>query len=119
MGAVFVVAVLSIACGEQGDSGSQPVQLQPFASVISPPSRSSEIVLVEGDTACVIETYRYRVVCADPAGGSFTFGKEGEGPGEFTALSEVFRGPAGTIGVVDRRLNRLTTHPPSSPCCGD
>ena len=56
----------------------------------------------------LIETYWYRVVCTDPDGDSFTFGKEGEGPGEFTDPSDILRGPAGTIGVVDGRLNRVS-----------
>ena len=108
-GAVFVVAVLSIAaCGEQGDSASQPVQLQPYASVISPPSRSPEIVLLEGDTACVIDTYWYRVVCAEPSGESSRFGQEGEGPGEFLDPFSILRGPAETIGVIDLQLSRLS-----------
>lgn len=108
LGITLVSVALFVACREQTDSGSQPVQLDPYASVIAPPSMIDEIVLLEGDMACVIDTYWYRVACTDPGGESFRFGKEGEGPGEFTDPTEVLRGPAGTIGVVDGRSNRLS-----------
>ncbi len=67
-----------------------------------------EIVLLEVGPVCVIDTYWYRVVCTDPGGESFTFGNEGEGPGEFTDPREILRGPAGKIGVVDGRMQRLS-----------
>lgn len=104
----LAAVTLFAACGEQTESGSQPLQLDPYASVIAPPSLIDEIVLLEGERACVIDTYWYRVVCTDPGGDSFRFGREGEGPGEFTDPTEVLRGPAGMIGVVDPRSNRLS-----------
>ncbi|MCZ0936840.1 MAG: hypothetical protein OXJ54_16890 [Gemmatimonadetes bacterium] len=105
---IAIAAVLACACGEPSDSDSPYVRLDPYASVVSPPSQRDEVVLLEGGTACVTETYWYRVVCTDPDGDSFRFGKEGEGPGEFTDPVDILRGPAGTIGVTDRRLNRLS-----------
>ena len=102
------VALLTAACGEQGDSASPSARLEPYASVVSPPSMSDEVVLLEAGSACVIDTYWYRVVCTDPGDESFMFGAEGEGPGEFTDPGGILRGPAGTIGVVDRRLDRLS-----------
>lgn len=107
--ALATIALFVAACGERIDSAPPRVQLDPYASAPSPPSSAREIVLLESGAACVIETYWYRVVCTDSGGASFTFGHEGEGPGEFTAPTEILRGPAGTIGVVDQRSNRLST----------
>ena len=104
----MAVALLTAACSEQGDSASPSARLEPYASLVSPPSMSAEIVLLESGRACVIDTYWYRVVCSDPGGESFTFGNEGEGPGEFTDPRGILRGPAGTIGVLDRRLDRVS-----------
>ncbi|MDE2663359.1 MAG: hypothetical protein OXI39_10210 [Gemmatimonadota bacterium] len=109
---IALAALLAAACGEPSDSASPYIRLDPYASVVSPPSQRDEVVLLEGGTACVIETYWYRVVCTDPESDSFTFGTEGEGPGEFTDPSDILRGPAGTIGVVDRRLNRVSMFSP-------
>ncbi|WP_419934657.1 hypothetical protein [Candidatus Palauibacter sp.] len=102
------IALLAAACGEPGDSASPSARLEPYASVVSPPSMFDEVVLLEAGSACVIDTYLYRVVCTDPGDESFMFGAEGEGPGEFTDPGGILRGPAGTIGVVDRRLDRLS-----------
>lgn len=110
---IAIATVLAAACGEPSDSASPYVRLDPYASVVSPPSQRDEVVLLEGGTACVVETYWYRVVCTHPAGDSFTFGTEGEGPGEFTDLDDILRGPAGTVGVVDGRLNRVSLFSPS------
>ena len=74
----------------------------------SPLSRSSQLTLLAGGAACVIESYRHRATCIDPGGESVEFGAEGEGPGEFTFPGDVLRGPSGTVGVVDRRLHRLS-----------
>lgn len=100
--------VLIAACGEVAESDSQPVRLEPGASVVSAPSEMSDVVLLAGGTACVIESYWYRAVCTDPDGESFSFGSEGEGPGEFAEPSSILRGAAGTIGVVDLQLQRLS-----------
>lgn len=105
---LVAVTLLASACDEPSESAAPQLRIEPYASVVSPPSTSDEVVLLEGGAACVIETYWYRVVCADPGGESFTFGAEGEGPGEFTRPTDILRGPAGTIGVVDGRLNRLS-----------
>ena len=103
-----MAVALSAGCGEPTDSVSHTVQLDPYASVIAPPSMIDEIVLLEGDLACVIDTYWYRVACTDPGGESFRFGKEGEGPGELTDPFAILRGPGATIGVVDMGLGRLS-----------
>ena len=108
LGTALVAVTLFAACGEQTESGSEPLQLDPYASVIAPPSMIDAIVLLEGETACVIDTYWQRVVCTDPGGDSFRFGKEGEGPGELTDPFAILRGPGATIGVVDLGLGRLS-----------
>lgn len=42
-----------------------------------------------------------------------TFGREGEGPEEFGDLSAIERGPDGTVGIIDLKLNRLSFYTPS------
>ena len=106
--AFTIVALLAAACGEQGDSAAPPVPIEPFASAPSPPSRSPHLLLLKDGAACVIDSYWQQVLCTGPGGESVTFGKEGEGPGEFVSARLLLRAPAGMIGVADGRLNRLS-----------
>lgn len=104
----LVTTLLTAACGEPAAVEFQPIRLHPVASAPSPLSVRSGLTLLADGAACVIDSYRHRVSCIDPGGESVEFGAEGEGPGEFTFPGDVLRGPSGTIGVVDRRLQRLS-----------
>jgi len=102
--------VLSVgACGGQ-DDGSRPpyVARTPYASTVFPPTESSDVILLDDGTACVIDTYWTRIECREPSGAAFRFGREGEGPGEFQRPNDIVRGPDGTIGVLDGRLMRMS-----------
>ena len=52
-------------------------------------------------TACVTESYEFRIHCIDRNDGPIAvFGRQGQGPGEFRYIpSYIIRGPGGTIGV--------------------
>ena len=102
--------ILSVAaCGGQ-DDGSRPpyVARAPYASVVFPPTETSDVILLDDGTACVIDTYWTRIECREPSGAAFRFGREGEGPGEFRRPNDIIRGPDGTIGVLDGRLLRMS-----------
>ena len=106
--AALVTTLLAAACSESADVTLQPIELDALASAPSPLSVRSGVTLLPAGAACVIDSYGHRVTCLDPGGESVEFGAEGEGPGEFTFPGDVLRGPSSTIGVVDRRLRRLS-----------
>ena len=105
----FFIILSVAACGGQ-DDGLQPpfVERAPYASVVFPPTETSDVILLDGGTACVIDTYWTRIECREPSGAAFRFGREGEGPGEFRYPNDIVRGPNGTIGVLDSRLLRMS-----------
>ena len=107
--AVLVTALLAAACGGPADVAFEPVELDAFASAPSPLSLRSRLTLLANGAACVIDSYWSRVSCVDPGGEALEFGAEGEGPGEFMFPSDLLRGASGTVGVLDFRLNRLST----------
>lgn len=80
-----------------------------------PLSDNNEVaVLADGRVACVIESYEERVHCVDREGGAVgSFGRAGEGPGEFGGANALVRGDRGTIGVVDFELSRFSVFEPS------
>ena len=100
-------ALFAVSCGEAGPGETVP--LAPFASSQAPLSRRSAVTLTNHATACVIESYDYRIHCIGrddvPVG---VFGREGDGPGEFRTPLYLVRGPEETVGVIDTRLNRMT-----------
>lgn len=106
--AALVTTLLAAAWGGPAAVPSQPVALEPLASAPSPPSMASWLTLLASGSACVVESYWYRVVCIDPDGKSVEFGTEGEGPGEFRSPHFTIRGASGAIGVLDLRLHRLS-----------
>lgn len=79
------------AGGESGalsgaDFGPQPqlAELIPVASARAPLSRGGDIALPGEGTACVIDSYDYRIHCIPRDGGrAAVFGRRGQGPGEF------------------------------------
>lgn len=85
------------------------MSLKPVASVDAPLSRNTDVALVDENTACVINSHEFLVQCRNRAGSRVgVFGGEGEGPGEFRRPAYVERGPAGTLGVFDLALRRMT-----------
>ena len=75
-----------------------------------PLSANNEVVLLADEsTACVIESYEYRVHCVSRDGNVVgSFGALGEGPGEFGNPGFLVRGKEGAVGVVDTELGRFT-----------
>jgi hypothetical protein len=61
------------------------------------------------DLVGIGDVTNHRVVVADLATGKFgSFGRRGDGPGEFRAVSPPYPGPKGALGVLDITLRRLT-----------
>ncbi len=105
-------AVLVSACGEPAEQ-DQIVPLTPFASVPVPLSRNNQVALTDEATACVIDSYEARVFCTGQSDASSrAFGRQGDGPGEFCALSKVVGSSDGAVGVVDFDLRRLQVFEP-------
>lgn len=114
-GCAVVALLLSTACGEAeeapGRAAAPPVLR---FSAEAPPSIADDIALLQSQMACGIESYETRIYCVTPAGDLHMLGREGEGPGEFSWITQVLRGPDGTLGVVDGELNRLSVLDPVS-----
>ena len=107
-----LILATSVSCAPE-QAVESLVRLSPVASIPAPLSTSTEITLVDEDTACVINSYEVQVRCSDRAGLVVgAFGREGEGPGEFLAMGALERGPDGTIGVFDWRAGRMTDFRP-------
>ncbi len=71
-------------------------------------------LLTESHVACVMDSYEVQVHCVDPVGNVVgTFGREGEGPGDFkSSVVSLVGGKNGTLGVVDIGLARFTVFSP-------
>ena len=91
------------------------------ATATVPLTASGTVALLADErTACVSETYETRVRCVDRDGSTIgLFGREGEGPGEFTTISGLVGGMDGTIGVVDNRANRFSVFEPTGALVSD
>ena len=88
--------------------------LAPVASTDAWLSQVDDIALVSQQVVCGIDSYETQVRCTDRAGSPVgIFGREGEGPDEFGDLSAIERGPDGTVGIIDLKLNRLSVYTPS------
>ncbi|MYA64182.1 MAG: hypothetical protein F4139_08265 [Gemmatimonadetes bacterium] len=115
----MLVVVLALGCG--ADSGDDASDLErTFAperigTAQVPPSADGDVALLSGETiACVINSYEVQVRCVDRSGAVVgTFGREGEGPGEFESLSDVLGGPDGTVGALDIGNDRFGVYQPS------
>lgn len=106
-----LVALAATACQSEPAHVAipEPLALLPAASSPAPLSVSKSIALGDEETACVVDSFEFRVVCSRREGEEVVaFGQEGDGPGEFRRLSLVARVSPGRLGVVDARLNRLT-----------
>ena len=106
-----VAALAATACQNEPVRNAMPAPLALFPAAASPAplSVSKSITLADEETACVVDSYEFRVVCGRREGEEVVaFGQEGDGPGEFRGLRLVARVSPGRLGVVDGRLNRLT-----------
>ena len=107
----WAVATISLlaATACQNEPASEPVALVPAAASPAPLSVNKSIALADDETACVVDSYEFRVVCRGREDEEvIAFGREGDGPGEFRSLRLVARVSLGRLGVVDSRLDRLT-----------
>lgn len=108
--------VLPAACStDEAEPGSPtllPAEL--VAAVEVPLSRSVRVALVDGTTACVVDSYEVQVVCMRSDGSTVgRFGREGEGPGEFDGALSLIRGPGSVLGVFDGGGRRVTIFEPT------
>ncbi len=103
------------ACVEDGTPGEAVLTPEVIGTASVPLSENNQVaVLADGRVACVIESYEERVHCVDREGGGVgSFGREGEGPGEFGGPAALVRGDRGTIGVMDFELSRFSVFEPS------
>ena len=112
-----VAALLAFAgaCGQDDADSETSFTPEIIGSASVPLSDNNEVALLaDGRVACVIESYEVRVHCVDREGvGVGSFGRKGEGPGEFGGASALVRGDVGTIGVVDFALSRFSVFEPS------
>lgn len=110
--AVAAIPILAAtACRNEPANNAIPsaLALVPTATSPAPLSVSKSIALADEDTACVIDSFDFRVFCERRDSEKVVaFGREGDGPGEFRGLSLVARVSPGRVGVVDSRLDRLT-----------
>lgn len=92
--------VLILACARI-DVPSFPELIVPLVdSAYAPFSHNPNISLVTDSVACVIDSYETQVHCAHRAGAATTFGRKGDGPGEYRNPTNILRGPSETIGVI-------------------
>ena len=97
-----VIAAISASCDDAPPVAVDGVvSLVPVAESRAPHTVMGEIALADEDTACVIDSYRYKVYCADRGKKLWTFGHKGEGPGEFLGPTSIFRDSTGSIAVLD------------------
>ena len=106
---------MAAGCADQQASTHQAFEPAPAATTPMPLTVSGPIALLADErTACVGEPYESRVRCVDRDGSIVGFfGREGEGPGEFTGLSRLVGGLDGTVGMVDDRANRFSVFKPT------
>lgn len=113
--AVALIIGTSSCAGPDSRSAQELVHsLQPFAESRAPYSQSRGIALVTDSVACVVDGYNVEIYCANPQDRIWTFGRRGEGPGEFQGALLLQPGPGGTLAAFDRRLDRVTVFQTSS-----
>ena len=111
--AILFVVAATTTCA-QTEEGSEVVALAPFAASPAPLSHNKSVALVDTKTACVIESFEFRILCTNPKGVTVgAFGGEGEGPGEYLNPVHVFRESPGKVAVYDRKLARLGVFEPA------
>lgn len=110
---LVVFSLFGVSCREAGPGEATP--LARLAVSQAPLSENPFVVLVSEITACVIESYEYRVHCIDRNDDVLVgiFGRQGDGPGEFRSPLYLIRGPKETAGVIDIGLGRMTIFEPT------
>ena len=110
---VLALAV-AMGCSDQQAPNYHVFEPALVASTPVPLDAGNIALLADERTACVSEYYEKRIRCVDPDGSIVgVFGREGEGPGEFTGVSSLVGGMDGTVGVVDYRTNRFSVFEPT------
>ena len=109
--AAVVATLVFSACAPEPPA--EPfLDLVPVA-VSSAPETGGNIALASEATVCADMRYETRVQCFDRTGRVVgDFGGEGDGPREFNSVTELARGPGGTVGVFDWGLARMTVFTP-------
>ena len=108
--AAIAIATTTVACGSGTDT-PRTVALVAAARVPAPFSIDSYVLLLDDHRVCVNNSFEMRVRCVDRDGSLVgTFGREGEGPGEFQLPPRLLRGPDGTVGAIS--MNRLAVFTP-------
>ncbi len=101
------LAAAAVACDSRTATTLPVVPLVSVASVPAPFSMATQPLLVDQDLVCLPASFEMQVRCVDRNGDLVgTFGREGEGPGEFELPPDLLRGPNGTVGAIS--INRLT-----------
>lgn len=102
------LAAATVACDSGTATTATPtIPLVSVASVPAPFSMASQPLLLDQDLVCLPATFEMQVPCVGRNGDLVaTFGREGEGPGEFQLPPVLLRGPNGTVGAIS--FNRLT-----------
>ena len=122
------VALLGVACGGDTDSSGSDgaadaasvIALSPVAATDVPPSTSASVTLVDGETACTIDSFENQVRCVARDGSEAgVFGGQGDDPGEFRDPGVLARGPGGTVGVKDVGLMRFQVFTPLGALVAD
>ncbi len=100
---VAVICLLAITgCVSDGNNVPEIIPLSPFASSGASMSTTNHIAILSEEVACVTDSYESSIHCVDRVGGDIAiFGSEGEGPGEFKALSSIERGGDGHVAATD------------------
>ena len=107
-----VAAIVVVAACAPEPSSEPFLDLVPVAAS-AVPGFGMVVALAGEDAACVSLRYRKRVHCVDRTGNVLgSFGREGDGPGEFNSVTYLARGPDGSIGVFDWGLSRMTVFMP-------
>ena len=113
LGALVVIAAAGANACDPAASRSRfaKLSLQPFAQHSVRLSQRDEIALVGEATACVVDSYESAVVCYDPQGAEVAvWGREGEGPGEFSkgGPGELVSMAGERVGAWSSRHSRLS-----------
>lgn len=100
-------------CAPGGAGVPGTTVLQPFASSEAPVTASVDVAILSDEIACVINSYESQVLCVNRSDGGITaIGSEGEGPGEFTGLSGIWRSREGNVVAMDLAQERLSFFKP-------
>ena len=112
--ATLLFAIALVGRASDGVS-AQTLVPERIGTVEVPLSQGGSIALLSDEnTACVIDTYEVQVRCVDRNGDAVgVFGREGEGPGEFSWPHRLVGGPNNTVGTVDDRLQRFSVFEPT------